>query len=184
MKIAITGGIGSGKSYVCRMLEKQGIRIYDCDEAAKRLMRTSEQLKRQLTELVGPEVYADGRLVKLVMTRFLLASEANQKAVNAIVHPAVAEDFRQSGYDWMECAILFESGFDRLVDRVVCVTAPTEVRVQRIMERDGITRSQAEEWLTKQLPQEEVSRRSDFVIVNDGVRDVSEQIEKFFQQLK
>ena len=98
MKIAITGGIGSGKSYVCRMLEKQGIRIYDCDEAAKRLMRTSEQLKRQLTELVGPEVYADGRLVKLVMTRFLLASEANQKAVNAIVHPAVAEDFRQSGW--------------------------------------------------------------------------------------
>ena len=64
------------------------------------------------------------------------------------------------------------------------MTAPTEVRVQRIMERDGITRSQAEEWLTKQLPQEEVSRRSDFVIVNDGVRDVSEQIEKFFQQLK
>ena len=141
MKIAITGGIGSGKSYVCRQLAERGIRVYDCDAAAKRLMRTSPELQKQLKLLVGEDVYEDGQLVKPVMARFLLASEENQKAVNGIVHPAVADDFRASGYKWMECAILFESGFDHLVDRVICVTAPEEVRIQRVMDRDGLSRT-------------------------------------------
>ena len=168
MKTAITGGIGSGKSYVCRLLKEQGIEIYDCDSAAKRLMRTSERLKEQLKALVGDNVYIDGRLNKPVLAQFLLASEKNQKAVNAIVHPAVADDFIASGMQWMECAILFESGFDRLVDRVVCVTAPHETRLRRIMQRDGITREKAEEWINCQMPQEETARRSDIVICNDG----------------
>lgn len=168
MKTAITGGIGSGKSFVCRLLKEQGIEIYDCDSAAKRLMRTSERLKEQLKALVGDNVYIDGRLNKPVLAQFLLASEKNQKAVNAIVHPAVADDFIASGMQWMECAILFESGFDRLVDRVVCVTAPHETRLRRIMQRDCITREKAEEWINCQMPQEETARRSDIVICNDG----------------
>ena len=154
MKTAITGGIGSGKSYVCQMLKEQGIEIYDCDSAAKRLMRTSKRLKEQLKALVGSNVYIGGRLNKPVLAQFLLASDDNQKAVNAIVHPAVADDFIASGMEWMECAILFESGFDRLVDRIVCVTAPHETR--------------PEEWINCQMPQEEVAQRSDIIICNDG----------------
>lgn len=88
MKIAITGGIGSGKSYVCRLLEQRGIEVYDCDAAAKRLMRTSDRLQQQLKALVGDAVYsADGVLQKPVLAEFLLASEANKLAINDIVHP-------------------------------------------------------------------------------------------------
>ncbi len=183
MKIAITGGIGSGKSYVCRQLAERGIRVYDCDAAAKRLMCTSPELQKQLKLLVGEDVYEDGQLVKPVMARFLLASEENQKAVNGIVHPAVADDFRASGYKWMECAILFESGFDHLVDRVICVTAPEEVRIQRVMDRDGLSRERALEWLAKQLPQEVVLGRSNYRIINDGQADISQQIDTIIQQI-
>ena len=183
MKIAITGGIGSGKSYVCRQLAERGIRVYDCDAAAKRLMRTSPELQKQLKLLVGEDVYENGQLVKPVMARFLLASEENQKAVNGIVHPAVADDFRSSGYKWMECAILFESGFDHLVDRVICVTAPEEVRIQRVMDRDGLSRERALEWLAKQLPQEVVLGRSNYRIINDGQADISQQIDTIIQQI-
>ncbi len=183
MKIAVTGGIGSGKSFVCRQLAERGIRVYDCDAAAKRLMRSSAVLQEKLKELVGAEVYHDGQLVKPVMAAFLLASDENQKAVNSIVHPAVAEDFKSSGYDWMECAILFESGFDHLVDRVICVTAPEEVRIQRVMSRDGLSRERALEWLAKQFPQEEVLRRSDYEIVNDGQSDIGQQIDTIIQQI-
>ncbi|RRD02687.1 dephospho-CoA kinase [Prevotella sp. OH937_COT-195] len=168
MKTAVTGGIGSGKSYVCRLLREQGMEIYDCDNAAKRLMRTSEEIKEKLKRLVGNEVYNNGELNKPILAQFLLAGEENKKAVNAIVHPAVARDFEESGIEWMECAILFESGFDRLVDRIICVTAPRELRMERIMARDGITRRKAEQWIGCQMSQEEIARRSHIIVNNDG----------------
>ena len=104
--VAITGGIGSGKSYVCRIIGERGIDIYDCDSAAKRLMRNSDNLKRSLTSLIGPEAYIDGRLNKAAVADFIMQSESNVKAVNAIVHPAVADDLLASGLTWFESAIL------------------------------------------------------------------------------
>lgn len=229
LKTAITGGIGSGKSYVCNLLAERGINIYDCDAAAKRLMATSTLLRQQLTELIGPDTYLnnepsaghnmqqlhgmkvesewwmvdsgrwkenrersneEGRrlkdegtqqlfvLNKAAVAQFLLASEDNARAIDAIVHPAVAADFRHSGLQWMECAILYESGFDSLVDRVIVVTAPEEVRLKRIMHRDSISESKAREWIARQWPQEEVRRRADFEIVNDGKTPLLPQIEK------
>ena len=110
MKIAITGGIGSGKSYVCKLLQQRGISIYDCDSAAKRLMRTSVQLRQQLTELMGPDTYdSEGRLNKAAVADFMMQSPHNIQLVNGLVHPAVARDFLSSGMAWMECAILFEN---------------------------------------------------------------------------
>lgn len=178
MRGAITGGIGSGKSYVCKRLEAFGIRVYDCDAAAKRLMRTSSALQRDLCRLVGDDVYVDGVLQKQVLAKFLLASEDNKQAVNQIIHPAVARDFECSGYEWLESAILFDSGFDRRIhfDYIVCVSAPLEIRIQRVMNRDGISREKTMEWISRQLPQEEVLKRADFEIVNDGMEDIDEQI--------
>jgi dephospho-CoA kinase len=183
--IAITGGIGSGKSYVCQLLEKRGIKVYDCDAAAKRLMRTSATLRQQLRQLVGPQVYRGCILQKRVLAEFLLASEANKQAVNEIVHPAVALDFIESDYQWLESAILFDSGFHRRVpfSFVVCVSAPEAVRVQRIMARDGISESKALEWIHRQMPQEQVEAQSDFVIVNDGVAPLEPQVDKLIHQL-
>ncbi len=171
MKTGITGGIGSGKSYVCKLLAQRGIEVYDCDAAAKRLIRTSLHLRQQLKALIGS-------LDKAAISRFLLASEENQQAVNAIVHPAVFQDFEESGMLWMESAILFESGADKLVDRVVVVTAPEEIRIERVMQRDGITREKALQWIARQWPQEQVKARADFEIINDGHADLNSQIER------
>ena len=111
MKIAITGGIGSGKSYVCRILEKHGIRVYDCDAGAKRLMRQDADLQAGLKKLVGEEVYsADGILQKPVLAQFILTGEANKQAVNDVVPPAVGRDFQQSAWVWMGSALFFDSG--------------------------------------------------------------------------
>ena len=177
MKIGITGGIGSGKSYVCKRLEARGIQVYDCDNAAKRLKRTSAELQQQLKALVGSLEKAD-------IAKFLLESEANAKAIDAIVHPAVFRDFEESSMQWMESAILFESGAFRLVDKSIVVTAPEEVRIQRVMQRDGITREKVLEWMQRQLPQDEVRRRADFEIVNDGEADIDKQINKILRTMK
>lgn len=185
MRVAVTGGIGSGKSYVCERLSKRGIAVYDCDTAAKRLIRSSSEIRNAIAELIGPAAYTDeGRLNKAVVAEFLLASEANATALDGIVHPAVARDFDNSGMEWMECAILYESGFDRLVDKVIAVTAPETVRIDRIVARDGITPSKAREWLSRQWPQEEVRRRADYEIINDGDHDVDAQINEITNKLQ
>lgn len=191
MKTGITGGIGSGKSYVCKLLAERGITVYDCDSAAKRLMRTSADLRQQLTSLIGPDTYLpvshsagqdEWQLNKAAVAQFLLASEANAHAIDAVVHPAVFRDFEESGLQWMESAILFESGINRLVDCVIAVTAPEEIRIQRIMLRDGISREKAKEWMGRQWPQEEVRRRADFEIINDGTTDLNQQINLILEQ--
>lgn len=182
-RIAITGGIGSGKSYVCSILRNHGITIYDCDSAAKRLMNESESLKQALCALVGEDTYVDGKLNKAVMAAFILASDENKAAVNAIVHPAVIEDFHNSGLTWMECAILYEAKLEYSVDYVVAVTAPDDVRIKRIMKRDSLTEEKAKAWLEIQMPQEEVVKRADFTIVNDGTDNLNQQIELLLQTI-
>ena len=171
MKIGITGGIGSGKSYVCQLFRAHGIEVYDCDQAAKRIICTSDDVRQQLLQLIGSLVKAD-------IARFLLESESNAKQIDAIVHPAVFRDFEESGFQWMESAILYESGANQLVDRVVVVTAPEEVRIQRVMQRDGISREKTLQWMQRQWPQAELLRRADYEIVNDGHADLNSQIEK------
>lgn len=179
MKVAITGGIGAGKSFVCQRLRSRGIDVYDCDAAAKKLMRESKTIRTSLRELVGEDVLLpSSKLNKPLLAKFLLESEANLQALNDIVHPAVARDFMESGKEWLESAIFFDSGFNHRidVDLVLCVSAPLEVRLRRIMERDNISREKALEWVHRQLPQEEVESLSDYVILNDGIADIDQQI--------
>ena len=146
-RIAITGGIGSGKSYVCKLLADRGVKVYDCDAAAK-------------------------------LAKFLLASEANKQAVNDVVHPAVAADFIASNYKWLESAILFDAKFNERInfDYIVCVIAPEDVRIERIAKRDGISHEQALQWIKRQMPQEEMAQKSNFIIINDGTSDLSAAI--------
>ncbi|WP_455069150.1 dephospho-CoA kinase [Prevotella nigrescens] len=185
MKVAITGGIGSGKSFVCERLHKFGIAVYDCDEAAKRLIRTSNDIQERLSDLVGAKVFVRGKLQKAVLASFLLHDKASAQAVNDIVHPAVAADFEHSGYDFIESAILFDSGFINRVsiDKVICVTAPIEVRVQRIVYRDQITPAKAQEWINRQLPQSEMLKLSNYEIVNDGQRNLDSQIQAIIDDM-
>lgn len=189
MKIGITGGIGSGKSYVCRLLEQRGIAVYDCDAAAKRLIRTSPIIYKELRSLIGPDAYLDDDasglhvLNKSVVAQYLLQSEDHAHAIDRIVHPAVFRDFESSGICWMESAILFESGICRLVDRSILVSAPDEVRIRRVMERDGISRDKVLQWMSRQWSQDELRRRTDYEIVNDGIQPLEPQIETIIKTI-
>ena len=158
--------------------------MYDCDSAAKRLIRTSDSIRRQLTQLIGEDTYIGDSLNKVAVARFLLASERNAQAIDHIVHPAVFQDFMDSGMQWMESAILYESGINKLVDRVIVVTAPLEIRIQRVMQRDGITRENVEQWMQRQWSQEEVRKRADYEIVNDGIADIDAQIDIILEKIK
>lgn len=182
MRIGVTGGIGSGKSYVCRLLaQRWQLPVYDCDSAAKMLMVSSPHIRQQLQELVGDDVYdASGQLNKGVMSRYLFTDAAHVKAVNAIVHPAVKDDFeqwasRQTGDVVMESAILVEAGFAKAVDRLVVVEAPLALRIQRAMARDGASEEQVQARIRHQMTAEQLRAYADIVIVNDG-RDLLSQL--------
>ena len=181
MRVAITGGIGSGKSFVCKALAFRGIEVYDCDAAAKRLMRHSQDIRQRLIALIGPKAYDGEALNKAAVAKFLLANEANAKAIDDIVHPAVFRDFQESGMQWMESAIMYESGINQLVDRVIVVTAPLEVRIQRVMKRDGISRENVLQWMQRQWSQDKVRELADDEIVNDGIADIDAQIDNILR---
>ena len=104
--------------------------------------------------------------------------------MNDLIHPAVFHDFEESGMQWMESAILFESGANKLVDKAVVVTAPQEIRIQRVMQRDGINREKVLEWMNRQWPQDEVKAHADYEIVNDGQADIDKQIEELLKDLE
>ncbi len=182
MRIGVTGGIGSGKSYVCRLLaQRWQLPVYDCDSAAKMLMVSSPHIRQQLQELVGDDVYdAGGQLNKGVMSRYLFADAAHVKAVNAIVHPAVKDNFelwasQQTGDVVMESAILVEAGFAKAVDCLVVVEAPLALRIQRAMARDGATEEQVRARVRHQMTAEQLRAYADIVVVNDG-RDLLSQL--------
>ena len=174
-RLAVTGGIGSGKSHICRLLSARGLPVFYCDDEAKRLIRQDSEIRRRLTALIGPEVYdKDGRLVKPVLAAWICGSKAQAAQIDAIVHPRVAEVFDQWVSDHaeaavvvMECALLYESGFDRLVDEVVAVSVPEELRLQRVVDRDGVTTEKARAWMALQLPEAEKLCRADYVVRND-----------------
>ncbi len=188
--IGITGGMGSGKSVVSRLMEIMGIPVYSADTESKRLTDTSPEIKKSLIASFGPELYAGDTLNKPLLASLIFSDKENLEKVNQIIHPVVLRDFQQwiqrqkSEYAAIESAILFESGFNCFVDYVITVTCPTELRIQRVIRRDHLTREQIIQRMNNQLPEEEKCQRSDFVILNDGREGVVLQVEKIIVELK
>lgn len=185
LRVGITGGIGSGKSFVCRLLAERGVPVYSCDEEAGRLMENHPDIREALVGLLGTEVYTgEGRLNKPLLAAWLFASSGHAGQVNAIVHPVVKRDFvawaqRQTvPVVAVESAILFEAGMDTLVDRVLLVDAPREVRLRRTMSRDGATREQVEHRMDCQMPDEERRLRAGDILYNDGRNDLKQDVER------
>ena len=182
--LGVTGGIGSGKSYVCSILAQQGAPIFYADDAAKQIMRTHSAVQEELCALLGSEVYeGEGHLEKSVVAAYLCEGEAHIQRVNAIVHPRVEEAWREfvaqhadAPIIYMECALLFEVGWQRLVDKSLLVTCPEEERIARIMERDHIDHTTALKWIALQMPETEKQQLADIAIVNDGKADVATQL--------
>ena len=173
--IACTGGIGSGKSAIVEAFAALGIPAYDCDSRTKALYRTDAALKARIVQLLGSDILdADGYLDTKRMAAIVFSDAAMLEQLEAIVHPAVAEDFRrwaaqqESDIVIMESAILQQKPFfDTFADLIITVSAPEEVRLQRVMARDGVSRKQAESRLASQWTDEQRAARADLVLRTD-----------------
>lgn len=190
VRIGITGGIGSGKTYVSHFVEKIGIPVFYTDNVARDLMVTSREIKNALVTLLGDRVYdSEGRLNKKLVADYLFADPGHALKINSIVHPVVRTAFLEwadqsdKPFVAMECAILYESGFDRIVDQVLAVTAPLSVRLKRIVARDACSVEQAQKRIDAQFSDDERCRRADFVLNNDGVAAVDLQLQEFLRKL-
>ncbi|MBO7588466.1 MAG: dephospho-CoA kinase [Bacteroidaceae bacterium] len=191
VKVGLTGGIGSGKSYVAALLSLRGIPVYDSDSNARRIMSSDAKTVRALTAIVGPELYTDGVMDRGVMASYIFGDKAHAREVEAVVHPRVRDDFRKwaaslenTGICVLESAILFESGFDSEVDLTVAVYAPEELRIERCMKRDGTGRESVTARINSQSDQEEIRARCGFVILNDGSIDLEEQIDLLIKYIE
>lgn len=193
IKIGITGGIGSGKSYVSSLLAQRGMPVFDCDSQAKTLMLSDSQIRSGLTALLGEEVYTSEGINKPLLASFLFASKENAERINAIVHPRVKDAFRvwtlqqqKLGKEWvaMESAILYESGFYTEVDQVLMIHAPLAVRCKRVVLRDHTSLKEVQRRIASQLPDEDKCNRADFIIENDGENSLKDQIDQLFSYLK
>jgi dephospho-CoA kinase len=173
LRIGITGGIGSGKSTVAKVFEVLGIRVYYADDAAKRLMNEDEELKEKIQLQFGTEVYKNGQLDKKHLANIVFKSPEKLAILNALVHPATLQDAERwmqkqsSAYAIKEAALIFESGAHEHLDYVIGVTAPTPLRIQRTMQRDGITREEVIARMDKQMDETIKMKLCDFIIKND-----------------
>ena len=188
-KIGITGGIGSGKSTVCRMFCEHGIAVYDSDSRAKKLMQESGAIRQQLIEVFGEECYNAEGLNRPYLARCVFGDKDALQRLNNIVHPAVRADFRrwaeeqQSAYVILESAILFEAGFETEVDSTLAVLAPKPMRLERTMQRDGVTREEVEQRMEHQMSDEELHSKARRTLVNlrkDYLESDVEQLHKMF----
>lgn len=188
-KVAITGGIGSGKSKVCELLMGLGVAVYDADSRAKALMNTSPELRASLVERFGSECYTAEGLNRGWLALRVFSSEEELKALNAIVHPAVMDDFgrwaeqQQGSYVVIESAIIFEAGLEDRVDAVVAVMAPEALRLERAMRRDDTTEEQVRDRMRNQLSDEQRCDRSKYAIVNIELDDLEEDVEQLHRRL-
>ncbi len=194
LKIGITGGIGSGKTTVCKIFESLGIPVYYADDRAKWLMANQADLKSKISELFGEEAYDEsGQLNRGHIAKIAFSNPEILKELNAIVHPAVGED----GIAWMkeqeqknvpyalkEAALIFESGSYKQLDKVITVYAPEYLRIERVMKRDNSTREAIKSRIDKQMPEEKKIALSDYVIYNNGKQSLIQQVIKIHQQLK
>lgn len=192
MKIAgVTGGIGSGKSTVVKMFEELGVPIYVADKRAKKLMRESKDLKIKIVDFLGIESYKDGELNRPFIAKEIFNDVEKLNRFNAIVHPAVHADFKkwkadlENNYKYCiyEAAILFESNRQEICDYTLLITAPKEVRIKRVMNRDNITESDVIERMNHQWSDERKKKLADFIIYNMDLDKTKQDVNKIHKFL-
>ena len=190
-KIGITGGIGSGKTTVCQIFETLGIPIYYADTEAKRIMVEDAHLITKIKNLFGKEAYTtEGQLNRAFIGNLVFKDKKLLEKLNAIVHPALAEDYEKwhdsqklVPYTLKEAAILFEMGAYKIMDKVITVSAPIELRIKRVMARDKVEKAAVLNRISKQMPEEEKEKRADFIVHNDGKQGLIEQVLKIHKIL-
>lgn len=182
----ITGGIGSGKSVVARIFQCLGIPVYDADSHAKRLMTTDGNLADRIREEFGNLSYSvDGVLNREYLASAVFSDPARLRRLNELVHPAVTADYRswrqslneqRSPYSLKEAALLLNAAAEPFGGKVIVVTAPQDIRLERVMKRDGRNREEVLHIMSRQMSEQEMLQHADFVIQNDGVKPLIPQV--------
>jgi dephospho-CoA kinase len=178
LKIGITGNIGSGKTTISKLFELLGIPVFYSDDEAKKVMTADAELIAGIKQTFGAEAYfADGTLNRKYISGIVFNNEAKLQKLNALVHPAVFRAFdnwvlahSDAPYVIKEAAILFESGSYQDCDHTILITAPHQMRMERVMQRDGITLAEAESRSARQMPEENKKALASFVIPNDNTQ--------------
>jgi dephospho-CoA kinase len=189
LKVGITGGIGSGKTTVTRIFSLLGVPIYDADSAAKRLMNQDAVLKASIISTFGPQAYAHGTLDRTWLAAQVFNDPAKLAKLNSLVHPATIADAkawmdRQTApYTIKEAALLFESGSDKGLDKVIGVSAPESLRIQRVTEREHTSETEVRKRIDKQMPEAEKMGRCDFILQNDGKEMLIPQVIALHEKL-
>lgn len=188
--VGITGGIGGGKSTLSKLLLAEGFQVYNTDMEARRLQNESPAIRNNLIELFGTEVYDGAELNRKYLANIVFNSPELLQQLNAIVHPVVKKDFLKwseqfsaESYVFMECAILFEGGFNSLVDKIILVTASEEVRIARVVKRDMLTVDQVKARIRNQMSDEQKSKYADYIIKTDDNQDMYSKMKQLLLQL-
>lgn len=187
--VGLTGGIGSGKTTVAKLFEKFGIPIYIADDQAKHLMNTSPKLKEKIKTLFGEEAYQNNTLNRSFIASKVFTDATRLEQLNALVHPAVQEHFQQwvteqdAPYVIKESAILFEHGNHKYCDKTILVTAPKELRIERVQQRDQSSKKQISDRMDKQWSDAQKIPLADYIINNDAsLVDVKKEVERIHNE--
>ena len=187
--VGLTGGIGSGKSTIAKMFEDLGIAVYYADDEAKNLMKTSLQIKKKLIDEFGEKVFKNGNLNRAFLAGIVFNNKEKLQKINAIVHPEVDKHFKnwvinQKGvFIIQENAILFENKKQDNFDYIITVTAPKNIRIERVIKRDKVTEEQIISRMNNQLDDAEKVKKADFVINNIDLEESENQVNEIYQIL-
>lgn len=190
LRVGITGGIGSGKTYVCQLLRHLGYPVFHADDEAKAITESNKLVVEAIKKQFGENIYTQGKLNRKEVATIVFSSPQELAKLNAIVHPAVAESFERwcSMHSdiplvFKEAAILFETGLYKELDKNILVTAPLDIRIQRVMERDKVSRDEVAARMANQMSDEEKVRLADYTIVNDNQNLILPQVLKIIRKL-
>jgi len=186
LKIGITGGIGSGKTTACRLFEKLGVPVYYADDRAKWIQNNDPVLISAIKDIFGDDIYVNGLLDRASLGKIVFSDKNKLEALNALVHPAVFKDandwqemHKKAGalYTLKEAALLFETGSYKTLDKIIVVSAPLELRIERVMQRDKLSRDEVLKRIDSQMSQEEKEKMSDFILQNINLKELEEAVQ-------
>ncbi|MEP7197226.1 MAG: dephospho-CoA kinase [Saprospiraceae bacterium] len=187
--IGLTGGIGSGKSTVAKIFETLGIPVYNSDQRAKIIMEENLEVKNKIIELLGLESYEENNLNRKYIASQVFENSKLLNALNAIVHPEVFKDYDDwwknynTAYVIKESALLLDTLKSQNIDQIILVFSPLELRIQRILTRDHLTREQVSERIANQRPEKDLIEAADYIIVNDQHLSIVNQVLSIHQEL-
>jgi len=189
LKVGVTGGIGSGKTMVCQLFALLGVPVFYSDLVSKEILEKDPEVRNSVISLFSEKAFNGSVPERAFLASKVFNNEAELMALNAILHPKVRERFEQwctqqnSEYVLNEAAILFEAGSHKMLDAVIVVSAPDELRIDRVMKRDGVSKEAVLERMSKQMPQDEKVDLADHVIMNKGTTSLIEQVQKVHREI-